>query len=415
MRRVLLLAWICLLIPGTAAAQEGDEVHLPTEADAIAVAIGAESIFFGPQGVETLLPGPVTDEEEVRVGLGLRGRVRRVVVDQRLIVTGLGDFQFKVPGPARDVQALPGSESEPGLRRGSVLWQGFSGGRKILAARMPLFPDQEAERLPVAFDLSITVDGRPLVAGEPASGELELRLRMRNVSAVPVSVATGDADPQRVAVLADALRDELAQGRRPVPGERGLPETVPVAGETQHRVVEVEAPFRIAGRLSFPPGSVSGLRAEGGEATAGGVSFDVILGGGEPLEAELAARGTAEALTMPILEASGEPALPDASVLAPPGGGSWRAASVEPGDLLALVSETLWRVARLRQFDAYLGNPDPSGPATTAYRFAFAQDRARAVPAPAAPPRRASMAGVLLLAALLLAILLAGAVAWAHA
>jgi len=416
MRRAALLAGLCAFLPAPAAAQQVSEVHLPTEADAIAVAVGAESIFFGPQGVETVLPGPVTDEEEVRVGLGLRGRVRTVVVDQRLVVRGLGDFQFKVAGPAQDVEALPASESEPGLRRGSVLWQGFSGGEKVLAARMPLFAEQEAERLPVAFDIAITVDGRPLAPGEPASGGLEARLHLHNVSAVPVSVATGDADPGDVAALADALRAELDAARRPVPGERGLPETVPVSGDPEHRVVDVEAPFRVAGRLSFPAGSVTGLRAEGGEAGADGVSFEVTLGGGRPLEAEVAILGTAEGLTVPILEASGEPALPDPSVLTPPGGGDWRDAEVEAAELLALASETLWRVARLRQFDAYLGNPDPAGPATTAYRFAFAEEgRAAAAPAPVAPVGPASVGGLLLLAALVLALLLGGVVAWSRA
>jgi hypothetical protein len=37
--------------------------------------------------------------------------------------------------------------------------------------------------------------------------------------------------------------------------------------------------------------------------------------------------------------------------------------------MTGLIMDTMWRTARLRQFDAYLGNPDPTGPASTVYRF----------------------------------------------
>jgi hypothetical protein len=51
--------------------------------------------------------------------------------------------------------------------------------------------------------------------------------------------------------------------------------------------------------------------------------------------------------------------------------------------MTALIMDTLWRTARLRQFDAYLGDPDPTGPARTIYRFVLAP---APPPAPAAPP-----------------------------
>src|SRR6266496_6216393 len=105
-------------------------VRLPTEADALAYAPNSETILFGALGVETRLPGPVDDREQVSVGLALDGSITKVRVAQRLTITGVGDFSFKVPGPARDVRSLPESASTPGLRKGALLWQGFAAGRK---------------------------------------------------------------------------------------------------------------------------------------------------------------------------------------------------------------------------------------------------------------------------------------------
>src|SRR5437588_697672 len=48
-------------------------VELPTAADAIAAAIGIERLLNGARGIETRLPGPVTDRESVAVAFGLDG------------------------------------------------------------------------------------------------------------------------------------------------------------------------------------------------------------------------------------------------------------------------------------------------------------------------------------------------------
>lgn len=386
MRRLLPIVAAAVMAAATPApAGERPSIHLPTEGDAVAVALGAESIFFGAKGVETILPGPVSDEERVVVGLGLDGAVRRVEVVQRLTISGLGDFQFKVAGPARDVEGLPESGVAPGLRRGSVLWQGFSEGEEVLAARMPLFPDQEADRLPVAFDLRMTVDGQAADPDAAMSGDLAIDLTIRNTTPIPIGVQRAPVDPERVAPVLDAVRNALRDGRRPVPGRGPVPERLPALREPETEVEEIEAPFRVEGILSFAPGTVRGLSARGGDADAERVTFGATLGGGRPLEHTVRISGEALGAGLPELAIAGEPALPAAGLVAPPGAGSWREAvrsgtAPDGGEMVQALLGALWRVARLRQFDAYLGNPDPGGPATTEYRFELLP------PGTAAPP-----------------------------
>jgi hypothetical protein len=48
--------------------------------------------------------------------------------------------------------------------------------------------------------------------------------------------------------------------------------------------------------------------------------------------------------------------------------------------------DTMWRTARLRQFDAYLGNPDPAGPARSEYRFVLAPAKPSVASLPAPSP-----------------------------
>ncbi|MFN2595468.1 MAG: hypothetical protein ABR579_11340, partial [Actinomycetota bacterium] len=143
---------------------------------------------------------------------------------------------------------------------------------------------------------------------------------------------------------------------------------------------QIEAPFEAKGRLSFPSGSISSVTVQGGETRAVGgrtiVAFGGLLGGGEPLSTTLHVRGEAKNLARPTLVVHGSPSLPDPDSIAPPSGGSWVTASASGAasgtHMLVKLFETMWRVSRLRQYDAYVGNPDPTGPATTSYSFAFA-------------------------------------------
>jgi hypothetical protein len=412
---VIALTGLAAAAPSTA--------KLPTEFDALAFAPNSQTILFGQGGIETRLPGPVEDREQVVVGLSTDGSVARVQVTQRLTLFGTGDFSFKVSGPARDFETLPESGEQPGLRKGALLWQGFASGQKVLAARVDLFPTQEAQRLPVSFSLRMTVGGRPLEPGAVASGPLELELRIENISAVPIAIADGEADPSAMAPVLDTLRRLLDSGRRPLPGTEGIPERVPVAGPTTQRHESVEVPFEVEGQFRFAPGSLADVRVTGGGATADGsavsVRFSTRLGGGADVPFQLRMTGQANHLRLPSLEMTGKAVLPLARVLRPPLGRSWsRALVIDPSRvsgrrMLGLAMDVLWRVARLRQFDAYLGNPDIGGSSTSSYAFRLAPLTA-AVSRPLRAPARADpmtvAAAVLLLSLLALGL----ALVWAH-
>jgi hypothetical protein len=402
------------------AGQENTTVKLPTETDAIAVAINIERVLNGPRGVETRLPGPVADAERVRVGFGLDGSPVKVVDDQRLDLSGVGDFEFKIPGPASDVGALPGSESDPGLRRGSVLWQGFCSGTKSLGARLDLIPGQEEVRLPIRLVLSMTVDGKPVRPGPPVSGELHLQLNVVNNSVVPIQVVDGTVDPARGAAVLDAIRDDLRAGRRPAPGSGGVPESIELANPS-FRTTELAAPTQVSGSIRLPSRrvvfeSASGVRPGGARVI--GVAFDALLGGGRPLRHTVELTAQVRGLRLPKIQMTAEPALPSTASLAPPSGRSWAEAVRTPGavdgeSMTALIFDTMWSVARLRQFDAYLGNPDATGPASTVYRFVLAPPP----PGASGPPAGSNSGGPLrtaAAAAVALALLLGALVAWSR-
>ena len=416
----------CVVVAGLPLAASGasDRVRLPTVADALPFAPGTETILNGALGVETRLPGHVTDREQVRIALSTDGSVNAVEVTQRLTLSGLGDFSFKVAGPALDVEALPESENRPGLRRGAVLWQGFSPGEKLLAARMQLFPDQESTRLPLRFELSMDVDGEPLGAGAARTGPLRLRLRISNLTALPISMVDAPADPAEVAPVLDAIHTSLSRGRRPVPGQDGLPADVAATGPLESRQEDIEAPFRISGELVFPRGTLTAAKVSGGKVSRDPdglhVRFERLLGGGSPLDMTVTVGGQAHGLRLPSFAATAATAPPRAAVVKPPTSDGWTAAvasdpSAFEGDImLAQAMSALWRVARLGQFDAYLGNPDPTGPSSTAYAFRLAPLAAPAGQGGAAFGGPIRPVGVLILALFAMLVLFGTAVVWAN-
>lgn len=50
--------------------------------------------------------------------------------------------------------------------------------------------------------------------------------------------------------------------------------------------------------------------------------------------------------------------------------------------MLDVLQETLWRAARLFQFQQYVGNPDPTGPSRTSYRFTLSLPKHPSAPRP---------------------------------
>jgi hypothetical protein len=411
--RPLLLATVLPLLVGPLALPVmAGAVRLPTRKDATTVAPGAETILNGNAAIETRLPGPVTDRERVTLSLGPDGKPLAIVVDQRLAIHGTGDFSFKVPGPAQDVRALSDSEVQPGLRKGSVIWQGFAAGKKKLAARMPLFPGLEATRLPLATTLRMTAGGSPLASGTAASGPFHMSFSVSNQTSELTQVATGRADKSTLASILDAIGAELKKGERPVPGKGGIPKEISVAGSAGHETRFVEMAFRVSGGFVFPAGEVDHIVVKGGKVVRRPdgvhVRFRSALGGGSPRRLAVEVSGVAHGLTVPKLAMTAVPAPPSYQEVAPPQGRSWRTlvaarpGAVSGGRMLGLVMEALWQTAKLTRFDAYLGNPDPLGPSQSVYLYKLAVPE---VPR-AAPVSVALVVSPWLTAAALLALVL---------
>ena len=99
---------------------------------------------------------------------------------------------------------------------------------------------------------------------------------------------------------------------------------------------------------------------------------------------------------------------PPLALLDPPPGESGRA-------LFARATRASLEFARSRQYDRFLGNPDPTGPSSTMYVYVTAQ-RAQPVAGPAARPAPGrDWVRLLLIVAALLAAALVAAVTWARA
>ena len=79
-------------------------------------------------------------DQRVGTGVDSRGRVVSVRALERLHLTGTGDYLIVVSAPVLDVRMGPGSQSEPGQRRGQILWSGFSAKRRLLVSDANLRP-----------------------------------------------------------------------------------------------------------------------------------------------------------------------------------------------------------------------------------------------------------------------------------
>lgn len=393
MRRIRLLLALGLLLPGTAGA---DEVDLPTadSAQLAATTILAQLPGFRPDRLlPSDVPGPVVNDEAVQVGLAGDGTVRRVVLEQRLRLSGTGDYAVRERGPAREATSLS-EDPAPITRKGAVVWQGFSPGGRNLAARLVLDPQIEAVHLPLGVTVAFTGKGgtRPLDPGGRAPGPGTVTVTVRNLTEQPAVLPTGnDARP---GALAPYLDRALSVARRPsasrLPNtDAGLPPTLTVVGGGQVQASQA-VPFRVTGSLRVlgASGSVTGPATT---PLADGARFAGILGGvgGAP---EVSFTIRVDGPGHVALDLAAVAAL-DARVLAPPRGlTSWRAwaASSPPLaerkaalDLLVQVAAT---GARASSYSPYLG-ADLLGTGSTAFHFAFAAADRAAVVRPSLEPR----------------------------
>jgi hypothetical protein len=288
---------------------------------------------------EVLFPPGMTSDERVLVGIGARGKPLSIAVVQRLVLHKLGDYSFFVQGPIADVEAAPGSDSEPGLRRDAILWSGFSSGTRTLAAKATLRVAPAAAALPLR--VSIEREGNAVV------------LRGENTSSAPGPVLLGPVSAR------DAAR-AFGETRRRLPLGRGAPDvyvTVPRTPLSQSE--PIPSPLDVQGEL-------------------GGIHFRYRLGDGGPLQFErrfvnMAPRAKLRLLVTPV---------PPVRLLTPPGAASWaeavRRGRVDRSRLLERVSQVRLMVARELQYQTFLANPNPNGRSSAVYVYETAKRTAAA-------------------------------------
>ena len=348
----------------------------------------------------SVVPGPVVNDEVVLVGLDGSGLPARVVVEQRLRLSGEGDYQVRERGPARASEAL-GDEPPPVTKFGAVVWQGFSPGSRELAARLTLDPLLEAARLPLA--ISVSYDGRPLEPGGrvPAAGTVLVTLT--NTTSQPATLPTAaDAPAGPLAAALDAARAAAlapAGPRLPAAGA-GLSASVPATGEATVTAT-TGVPLRVTGSLSAigEDGAPLAVAVTGpGTSREGTVTGTLPPGATASLQVDMPTSGRLD------LDLTAIPSL-DSRTLDPPGGAaSWAAwAASRPTTearraALDLLVSTAATGARATSYSPYLG-ADLPGTGTTTYRFSFAEpEQAAAVRAPLeAKPGALAAAGVALL------------------
>lgn len=243
---------------------------------------------------------------------------------QRLEVLHVGDYTFSIGAPIIRVVRAPGSQSDPGQRAQAILWAGFSPGTRILAARADL-------RLTAAAALPLRLTAH------------DGTMTLRNVTGVTTTGFDAAARPTELLATFAAYRRATAS-TSPVAGGSAL-----VTSPVRPVKLEISAPLAISG-------------------TIGGRPIDLVLGGAAHPAAVTLPGGAVRLVVRPLQAPE---------LLSPPPGESGRA-------LLARAVRASLELARVRQYDTFLGNPDPAGSSRTTYLYVSAQ---RPVPQPVATAR----------------------------
>jgi hypothetical protein len=324
---------------------------------------------------ESIFPRGMTSMQRVLVGVAASGMPVSVAVVQRLVLHKLGDYSFAVSGPIEDVEAVPGSDSEPGLRQDAVLWSGFSSGRKTLAARASLRVGPATALLPLRVSIART-GTTVLVRGE-------------NTSAAPGPVLLGPVSVQEIARAFTETRRTLRLGR-------GAPDLYVTAQRVPlSQSKPIAAPLDVRGEL-------------------GGVRFRYRLGDGGPMSFTLrvpqAPRGAKLRLVVTPV--------PPSRLLRPPGAATWaeavRRGRVDRSRLLELASRARLAVARELQYQAFLLNPDATGRSSAVYVYETAVRRVTVAPPSPENHGTSGILGAVLLATIAVGGAAALVVLWAH-
>lgn len=340
---------------------------------------------------ELRLTGRVVSRQQVDVGIGPSGTPTSVTATQRLTLDGAGDYSFATPAPVVDVVAAAGSDSEPGLRRNAILWQGFSPGRRLLGVEATLRVRDSAPSLPLRVSVDARVDGTPLRAGARRTGALRLVLTIRNATTTTYATFEGTGVVGELARVLDGLRGTIERGD---PYQSSLVRVAGSGGPLPRRQAHVEAPLDIRGLIRFPTGAVTDTKVDNGRRVREGISFASRLGDGTPLRLTVLVRGRGRALGPPVVEIEVRPVLQIAA-LRPPRGESWRQAvarglvRLDGRAMMRKAIDSMLRVALVRQYSAFLSNPDGFVRArsdTTVYVYRTAPPPPSIAPRPAGDP-----------------------------
>jgi hypothetical protein len=275
----------------------------------------------------------MTSDQKVLVGMDAAGKPVSLHVVQRLELPKLGDYSFTVPGPISDVEAAPGTDSQPGLRRDAILWAGFSAGKKTLAARATLRPGAAASMLPLR--VSVVRRGDTLV------------VRGENVAIARAPVLVGPLSVSEATKALRQTRKYLALGAA-APDIYATVRVTPLS--KSERIV---APLDVRGQV-------------------GDERFHYVLGDGGPLRFE---RRVAHAPKDAKVRLVVTPVPPE------------RLLQTQPRDVdggLSLVARARLTVARELQFHNFLANPNPTGRSTATYIYETA--KRSVAPKPVTPP-----------------------------
>jgi hypothetical protein len=301
----------------------------------------------------------LSNRERIVVGLDEDGKPHSVRVLHTIVLKRLGDYVLTIPAPVVSVTPGPGTESDPGRRENQILWEGFSPGRRVLAAWADLRLGESVAGLPVE------------VSVEP--GEVTIR----NATAVTVPSFTAEPAPVGMAQVSSGVRAAVRANVFP----EGL--NVELLGKQTPEELRVAAPLRVRGSVR-----VSGER----------VPFSGLLDGLRKSE-----------LRVPIPE--GDPKIEmrvrTADIELPPPAG-------DPRALLAQTIKLELTYARKRQFDQFLASPDQTGPSSATYVYRTTAPRPPAAEATPLAGDEGHTAGWIVLGLGFAAAIPAAAVLWAR-
>ena len=348
------------------------------------------------------VPGPVTNNERVNVEVASDGTVQQVRDQQRIELSGEGDYHIREAGPARSAVALGGDEP-PVLDLGDIVWQGFSPGRRQLGADLTLDPQIESAHLPLRLALSFAAAaGRRVAIGPSAQlpGPGTVTLTITNTTRQMTVLPTADDAPaQPVAAALDSARSAargLSAARLPTI-RTTLPAQLPVTGASTRRATQA-VPLRLRGelRLTGVARSVAAARVQHPLA----VRLDGILQDSITFNLAIDGAGTLE------LDLTAAPAL-EPQPLMPPHGvttwATWAAAGPSAAErrfALDLLVQTAAIGARAAAYSPYLG-PHLGPEGSTVFHYALAPAASPVMPTRVLRPRPVPIA-LTVLAALLL-------------